>query len=150
MADVDGDFSDWLELTNHSDNAVNLNGWGLTDDPTLSERDSVIDLDDRDAWLSDASLGREVTLLSGDTDLDGDVDAADLNNLALHWQMSGEHGWQAGDFDGSSSVDSSDLNVVGLRWQHGVVAMQAVPESTGTIWLIVWSAVMFVGLRKYI
>ena len=30
-----------------------------------------------------------VTFVTGDTDLDGDVDAADLNNLGVHWQMGG-------------------------------------------------------------
>lgn len=32
IADEDGEFSDWLELHNTSENAVNLNGWYLTDD----------------------------------------------------------------------------------------------------------------------
>lgn len=31
IADEDGDFSDWLELHNTTDNPVNLNGWYLTD-----------------------------------------------------------------------------------------------------------------------
>ncbi|MCF7763336.1 MAG: chitobiase/beta-hexosaminidase C-terminal domain-containing protein [Verrucomicrobia bacterium] len=32
LADEDNDFPDWIELRNVSDNAVNLNGWFLTDD----------------------------------------------------------------------------------------------------------------------
>src|SRR4051812_21125977 len=31
LADEDGDFSDWVEIYNGSDNAVNLEGWHLTD-----------------------------------------------------------------------------------------------------------------------
>ncbi|GAO30622.1 lamin tail domain-containing protein [Geofilum rubicundum] len=32
ISDEDGDFSDWIEITNHSDVPVNLEGWGLSDD----------------------------------------------------------------------------------------------------------------------
>lgn len=34
LADEDGAFTDWIELTNISAEAVNLADWGLTDDPT--------------------------------------------------------------------------------------------------------------------
>ncbi|RZJ71962.1 CotH kinase family protein [Flavobacterium sp.] len=34
-ADEDGDFQDWVELYNGTSAAVNLNGYGLSDDPTL-------------------------------------------------------------------------------------------------------------------
>src|SRR5687768_7028772 len=33
LMDENGDYSDWLELYNTSDEAVNLDGWGLTDAP---------------------------------------------------------------------------------------------------------------------
>ncbi len=33
VADQDGDFDDWVELYNPGDEAVNLNGFGLSDDP---------------------------------------------------------------------------------------------------------------------
>ncbi len=33
--DEDGEFSDWIELYNYGTVAVNLNGFGITDDPTL-------------------------------------------------------------------------------------------------------------------
>ena len=33
LADKDGDFSDWIEIANTGTNAVDLNGWYLTDDP---------------------------------------------------------------------------------------------------------------------
>lgn len=33
LADENGDFSDWFELYNASDTAVNLDGWGVTDNP---------------------------------------------------------------------------------------------------------------------
>ncbi len=35
LADEDGDFTDWIELYNDSDEAVNLKNWAMTDDKTL-------------------------------------------------------------------------------------------------------------------
>lgn len=35
LADVDGEFSDWIEVQNTSASAVNLKDWSLTDDPAL-------------------------------------------------------------------------------------------------------------------
>ena len=32
LADDDGDFSDWLELYNHTTDPLDLQGWSLTDD----------------------------------------------------------------------------------------------------------------------
>jgi hypothetical protein len=34
LADDDGDFSDWIELYNAGQDAVNLEGWGISDNPT--------------------------------------------------------------------------------------------------------------------
>ena len=33
LADEDGDYSDWLEIRNNGATAVNLNGYGITNDP---------------------------------------------------------------------------------------------------------------------
>src|SRR4051794_463758 len=33
LTDENGDYSDWFELYNSADTAVNLDGWGLTDSP---------------------------------------------------------------------------------------------------------------------
>lgn len=38
LLDEDGDYSDWIELYNRSDTAVNLSGWSLTDDPNQMEK----------------------------------------------------------------------------------------------------------------
>jgi hypothetical protein len=38
LADVDGEFSDWIEIYNTSATNVNLAGWALTDDPTHAAR----------------------------------------------------------------------------------------------------------------
>ena len=109
---------------------------GLNLDATNPE----IDLGDRDEWLRDAGLSdRNAPYVPGDTNLDGDVDAADLNNLALNWQQNGAIGWGGGDFDGSGTVDAADLNTLSLNWQHGSVATTAVPEPHHPAWLLAWS-----------
>jgi hypothetical protein len=33
LVDEDGDYSDWIEIYNQSNTALNLAGWSLTDDP---------------------------------------------------------------------------------------------------------------------
>ncbi|MCH8487714.1 MAG: lamin tail domain-containing protein, partial [Candidatus Cyclonatronum sp.] len=38
IADEDGDFEDWIELFNAGTEAVNLSGFGLTDDPSRPYR----------------------------------------------------------------------------------------------------------------
>ena len=37
-SDVDGDYSDWIELWNNSDATIDLNNWSLTDDETQLEK----------------------------------------------------------------------------------------------------------------
>jgi hypothetical protein len=59
----------------------------------------------------------------GDSNLDGRVDAADLNNVGINWQEVGGHlGWGSGDFTCDGRVDSADLNQVGINWQFGAPA----------------------------
>src|SRR5205823_3318011 len=38
LPDVDGQFSDWIEIYNTAATNVNLSGWALTDDPTHATR----------------------------------------------------------------------------------------------------------------
>jgi fibronectin-binding autotransporter adhesin len=54
----------------------------------------------------------------GDTDLDGDVDVADLGKLATNWQQ--VNVWAGGDFDYNASVDVNDLGLLATNWQAGV------------------------------
>lgn len=91
----------------------------------------AVDAADVDEWLTIAgqeNLG--IAYVRGDTDFDGDVDAADLNNVGQNWRLPGAISWGQGDFDGSGLVDASDLNSVGINWQHGVTApaTAAIPE----------------------
>jgi hypothetical protein len=54
----------------------------------------------------------------GDADLDGDVDVADLGNLASAWQSEGV--WFNGDFDYNGSIDVNDLGLLASNWQAGM------------------------------
>jgi autotransporter-associated beta strand protein len=54
----------------------------------------------------------------GDTDLDGDVDVADLGKLATAWQTSNV--WSNGDFDYNGTVNVNDLGLLATNWQAGV------------------------------
>ncbi len=56
----------------------------------------------------------------GDAQLDGQVDAADLNQLGVNWRRTNVVGWGQGDFTGDGRVDARDLNVIGVNWQSGV------------------------------
>jgi hypothetical protein len=91
----------------------------------------------------------------GDTDVDGDVDVADLGKLATCWQGAGV--WSGGDFDYNGSVNVNDLGLLATNWQAGVgnplgpdlasalasfgLPAFSVPEPTmaGMLLLIPWS-----------
>jgi len=65
----------------------------------------------------------------GDTNLDGLVNATDLNVLGNNWLAEDAAGWSAGDFTGDGRVDTQDLNLVGVNWQSDIrPASAAVPE----------------------
>jgi len=67
--------------------------------------------------------------LPGDANLDGVVDATDLDGLVAGWQSAG--GWATGDFDGSGFVDGVDLGLLASFWQRSTVTpgqVNHVPE----------------------
>jgi hypothetical protein len=61
----------------------------------------------------------------GDANLDGRVDATDLNQVGLNWLETNVAGWQSGDFNGDGVVNAMDLNVLGLNWRSGEAAAAA-------------------------
>ncbi len=75
----------------------------------------------------------------GDADLNGTVEANDLNAIGLSWQNESEFNWSNGNFTigGGPGVRVNDLNGLGLEWQNAVpaaaAASQAVPEPTGIV-----------------
>lgn len=66
----------------------------------------------------------------GDANLDGRVDARDLNAVGIHWQGAGDClRWADGNFDSDRDVDVTDLNVLGINWLSGMPAAARVPRA---------------------
>lgn len=65
--------------------------------------------------------------LMGDANLDGSVNASDLNDMARNWNQEVAR-WSAGDFNADGIVDARDLNKIGLMWQQSI-PVAASPES---------------------
>jgi hypothetical protein len=110
--------------------------------------DDVVNDVDRDLWLASAGSENGFTgpFLVGDSDLNGTVEAADLNNLALAWLDESQFDWSDGNFTiaGGPGVRVNDLNEIGLNWQASIAMAAAgnnaaVPEPTSL-------ALMFAGL----
>ena len=74
----------------------------------------------------------------GDANLDGIVDAKDLNILGTNWLRDDAAGWPDGDFNGDRNVDQLDLSVLGENWH--VAAAAVIPEPS-TSWLALISLV---------
>ena len=94
--------------------------------------DGSVDADDRRFWITDLK-----ETFFGDTDLDGQVSAADLNTLALNWRVTDAISWAQGDFNGDGNVNASDLNDLALNWRSGMAtAASAVPEPSSAVLLL--------------
>ena len=67
--------------------------------------DRIVDVQDLDQWMADAATmnGFSAPYLKGDADLNGVVDAGDLNSLALNWRQN-VAAWSGGDFTADGVV----------------------------------------------
>jgi phospholipase/lecithinase/hemolysin len=109
---------------------------GTTDDTffDLSD-DGIVDTADLMSWLADAAEldGFNQPYQLGDANLDGTVDAEDLNSLGLNWRQSVAT-WSGGDFTADGIVNSPDLNALALNWRQSIPMASAisvpVPEPT--------------------
>ena len=128
--DVDGDDVDALVgeiVAGTNDSAFDLSADGAVNNADLTQ------------WLGDVATanGFATPLLPGDANLDGSVDSADLNRLALSWRQEIAL-WSAGDFTADGVVNSGDLNELALNWQTsipvGISASAPVPEPSA--WLL--------------
>ena len=103
----------------------------LTGDGNVDEIDLI-------TWLSDAAEhnGLSDAYLLGDSNLDGSVNAIDLNNLALSWRQNTSE-WSRGDFTANGVVDSADLNALALNWRRAIPMASAasfpVPEPSALL-----------------
>jgi hypothetical protein len=103
-------------------------------------------------------------LLPGDTNMDGEVDLLDLQNLADAWDIEGDPDaesvaeafldWFNGDFNGDFDVDEFDLAVLAANWTQTdqtfaqAVATVDIPEPTSLALLGFAGAVLAVRRRK--
>ena len=113
--------------------------------------DGIVNTLDSDQWLSSAATenGFAAPYLKGDANLDGTVDATDLNALALSWQGSGKV-WSDGDFTGEGTSNVADLNLLGVNWQRSIpaaAASKSVPEPASIILLSV-AAILGLSMRR--
>lgn len=102
--------------------------------------DSIVNTSDLSQWLSDAATenGFTAPFLDGDANLDGTVNAQDLNRLALRWQQPIDQ-WSQGDFNSDGLANAADLNVMALNWQRSIIAAAsptAVPEPRSQVFLL--------------
>ncbi len=93
--------------------------------------DGAVAAADLNSWLAIGAManGRVDAYLSGDTNLDGRVDARDLNALALNWQANTAQ-WSNGNFVVDSRIDSSDLNALATNWLREV---PTISETSGPL-----------------
>ncbi len=129
-ADIDALMNEVAAGTNGA--AFDLNSDGLVNDG------------DRDEWLAIAgpANGFSGAYLGGDSNLDGRVDAGDLNAVGLTWQSANDN-WTNGNFTGGGT-NAADLNVLALNWQQSVpsaAAAASVPEP-GTLVLVLFGIVV--------
>ena len=106
--------------------------------------EGTIDLTDVELWLSQAAErnGFSAPYLYGDSNLDGIVDARDLNALGGHW-LDTTTSWSMGDFNGDGLVSVGDLDEIGRNWLQvtsenvSVSSPMVIPEPTSiSFWMI--------------
>ena len=109
---VDANDIDFLSATINRGTAVTA--YDLDGNGTVDATDRV--------FLVENVLGT----FMGDANLDGRVDASDLNAVGLHWQQTGGClRWEQGNFDGNDLLDAGDLNAIGINWLSGTRAVPA-------------------------
>lgn len=91
---------------------------------------SVVDDGDITHWLATAATfhGLLRSYSRGDANLDGTVDAADLNAMALKWSENIVK-WSQGDFNADGFIDAKDLNALALNWQETALANSSTQDS---------------------
>ncbi len=95
--------------------------------------DDIVDQADLDVWLALAGLANlpsGAAYMKGDANLDGKVDASDLNVIASNWQDAAV--WCGGDFNADGVTNAKDLNQLALNWfldESGEVAAATRPQA---------------------
>lgn len=142
-----GDFNDDNILNEIDiDALMNEVADGTNDELFDLNDDGFVNDADRDAWLAEAgpANGFAGAFLLGDSNLDGIVDAVDLNALALTWNSDNKN-WTEGNFTGAGS-NVTDLNSLALNWNQSVANAIAVPEPN--FGFILWVIFAFLCRRS--
>ena len=111
--------------------------------------DGTVDVQDRDAWLSDAGqfhLGEGRRFLAGDVTFDGAVDSSDLGVLLNRFGQVGPHGWCDGNLNGDAFVNSLDLGRLLNDFKR--TSVSAVPEPLGFTQALVFLVAALYLLRR--
>ena len=113
--------------------------------------DAIVDNADLSQWLSDAATANGFTApyLLGDANLDGSVNASDLNILGQNWLASPDT-WQFGDFNADGIVNAGDLNELAQNWQQAIpsaASPESVPEPSAIF--LVLLGIMATSLLKH-
>ena len=136
-ADIDALVAEIAAGTNDAD-------FDLTGDMLVNDSDLAL-------WLADGATanGFAGPYLSGDADLDGSVNSADLNRLGISWQ-SATAAWSRGDFSADGFVDAGDLNLLAIRWQQSTPLAaegNAVPEP-GALSMVILVILLACGAKR--
>lgn len=115
--------------------------------------DGVVDTTDLSEWPSRAADrdGFSAPYLAGDSNLDGTVNANDLNAVGVHW-LQGSPSWSAGDFTADGVVNVHDLNAIGRNWEQSIPIASAVgatvPEPSASLLVITGLAFVWRQSRR--
>ena len=115
--------------------------------------DENVDHTDLTKWLLDAAVqdGFAEPYLPGDANLDGAINAVDLNAVGFHW-LQDVALWSAGDFTADGKVNAADLNALGKNWLKelplAAAETTAVPEPAAHVFLIVFAAFLSIQKRR--
>jgi hypothetical protein len=113
--------------------------------------DTVVDDGDLTRWRAIAARenGFSTPFLLGDANLDGTVNASDLNALAQNW-LSAANTWQSGDFNADGVINVGDLNKIGKNWLASIptaASTPAVPEPNA--WRLLVMGFLCMAYRRW-